>query len=157
MALSANPSGKQSDIGFAAVLIAGSVWAYVEAGSYDGFSGTYPRVLAVMLAIVAALVIVRRLAQPAAADEPRLFIDTGRFLLAAAVLVAYIASINLVGYLLPSLAVGVIVPLLLGYRNLRLSFAVTVGTLIFIVAVFYVALARPLPPDLFDAVLGVLR
>ncbi|MGE0279900.1 MAG: tripartite tricarboxylate transporter TctB family protein [Rhizobiaceae bacterium] len=157
MALNANPTSKQADIGFAAVLIAVAAWAVSEAGSYPGASGVYPQVLAILLAIGAALVILRRLKAAEIEGEPRLFLHTGRFLLGLAMLVAYVVAIGLLGYLLPSLAVGLIVPWLLGYRNLKLTAAVTTGTLLFIVVVFHLILGRPMPPDVLDMLLGALR
>ncbi len=157
MAVNLNPSGRQADTGFAAALLAAAGWAFAEAGSYPGASGTYPQVLAVLLAIGAALVMLRSLMRPADPDGPRLFLHAGRFVLGLAVVVAYVVSIDLIGYLLPSLAVAVLVPLLLGYRDLPLTVAVAVGTVATIVLVFYVILGRPLPPDILDPVLAVLR
>jgi hypothetical protein len=157
MALNANPSGKQADIGFATVLIAVAVWAAAEAGNYPGSSGVYPQVLAVLLAIGAALVILRRLMTAEKEGQSRLFLHTGRFVLGLATLVAYVVAVGLVGYLLPSLAVGIVVPLLLGYRNLQLTLAVTLGTILFIVIVFHMILGRPLPPDILSPLLGALR
>jgi hypothetical protein len=157
MALNVNPSGKQADIGFAAILIAVAIWGFVEAGSYLGTSGGYPQVLAVLLAVGSALVILRRVLTPEKEGEPRLFIHAGRFFLGLAVIVAYVVAIDLVGYLLPSLAVGIAVPLLLGYRNLALTVAVTVGTVIFIVIVFHLLLGRPLPPDILIRMLETVR
>jgi hypothetical protein len=157
MALNVNPSGKQADIGFAAILIAVAIWGFVEAGSYLGTSGGYPQVLAVLLAVGSALVILRRVLTPEKEGEPRLFIHAGRFFLGLAVIVAYVVAIDLVGYLLPSLAVGIAVPLLLGYRNLALTVAVTVGTVIFIVIVFHLLLGRPLPPDILIRMLEAVR
>jgi hypothetical protein len=157
VALSSNPSGKQADIGFAAILIGASIWTYAEAGNYPGSSGIYPQVLSLLLAVLAALVIVRRLATPAGENEPRLFLNPGRFVLSAAILTVYVMLVGLVGYLLPSLALGVVVPFLLGYRKPLVSLAVTAGTLAFIVLVFFVVLGRPLPPDLLDPLLEMLR
>jgi putative tricarboxylic transport membrane protein len=157
VALNANPSGKQADIGFAAILIAMAAWAAAEAGNYPGASGVYPQVLAALLAIGAALVILRRLKSVENEGEPRLFLHTGRFMLGLAMLVAYVVAIGFLGYLLPSLAVGLIVPRLLGYRNLKLTAAVTVGTLMFIVVVFHLILGRPMPPDVLNPLLEALR
>jgi hypothetical protein len=157
MALNANPSGKHADIGFATVLIAAAVWAVAEAGNYPGSSGFYPQVLAVLLAIGAALVVLRRLFTAEKEGEPRLFLHAGRFILGLAMLVAYVVTVGLVGYLLPSLAVGIVVPLLLGYRNLPLAISVTLGTILFIVIVFHMVLGRPMPPDILSPLLEALR
>lgn len=157
MALNANPSGKQADIGFAAILIAVAAWATAESRSYPGSSGTYPLVLAILLAIGAVLIIVRRLTTTAPADEPRLFLHTSRFALGLSVFIGYIAAINLVGFLLPSLAIGLLVPRALGYRNLKLTLSVTLGIIVFIVVVFHIILGRPMPPDVLNPLLEALR
>ncbi|QRM35154.1 tripartite tricarboxylate transporter TctB family protein [Microvirga sp. VF16] len=152
-----NLSQRQGDIGFAAVLLAVAGWCFFESGNFPGASGTYPRVLSIMLAVGAALVILRALGRPAAADEPRLFIHPGRFLLAVAAMIAYVGAVAVVGYILPSIALGLGLPLLLGYRGFSLTVPVTLGTLAFIVLVFFVILARPLPADVLDSFLELLR
>ena len=158
MALNLNPSSRQADLGFAVLLIAAAIGAFAKAGGYPGASGTYPKVLAVLLAIGAALVALRSLRQLARPDDrARLFLHPGRFVLGVAALVAYVIGIDLLGYLLPSLILGVSVPLLLGYRNLPLILGVTLGTIVFIVIVFFILLARPLPPDVLNPLLEVLR
>ncbi|MGB6243052.1 MAG: tripartite tricarboxylate transporter TctB family protein [Castellaniella sp.] len=157
MALNTNPSGKQADLGFAAILLVVAVWVIARTSDYPGASGTYPRVLAILLAIGAALVIVRRLRTAEQADEPRLFLHAGRFALGLAAIIAYVAAISLVGYLLPSLAIGVVLPWCLGYRKISLSLSVTLGTIVFIVLVFYTILGRPMPPDLLNPILEMVR
>lgn len=157
MALSTNPSGKQADLGFAAILLVVAAWVIAQARDYPGTSGTYPQVLGILLAIGAALVIARRLRTAARDDEPRLFLHAGRFALGLAAIIAYVAAIGLVGYLLPSLAIGVFVPWCLGYRKLRLSLTVTLGTIVFIVLVFHTILGRPMPPDILNPILEFLR
>lgn len=153
-----NPSSRQADLGFAVLLIGAAIGAFAKAGGYPGASGAYPKVLAVLLAIGGALVALRSLRQGARADDgTRLFLHPGRFVLGVAALVAYVIGIDLLGYLLPSLILGVTVPLLLGYRNLPLILSVTLGTIVFIVIVFFILLARPLPPDVLDPLLEVLR
>jgi hypothetical protein len=152
-----NPSQRQGDIGFAAVLVAVAGWCFFESRSFPGTSGTYPRVLSIMLAVGAALVILRSIKRPRVADEPRLFIHSGRFLFAVVVMVAYVGAIAVVGYILPSIVLGIGLPLLLGYRGFSLTVPVTLGTLAFIVLVFFVILGRPLPADVLDSFLELLR
>lgn len=157
MAVEFNPTSKQADIGFAAVLVGVAAWAFFEAGNFPGFSGSYPKVLSALLALAAIVQVGRSLRRTEAADEPRLFINSGRFVLGAAVLVLYILSIDLLGYVIPSIVVGIGVPFFLGFRNLPLTIAITLGTLAFIILVFFVVLGRPLPPDVLDPVLEMLR
>lgn len=157
MALGASPTRRQGDIAFAAILLATAVVSFIEASGYPGGSGVYPRVLALMLAVGAALVILRCLRRQASEPEERFFVHGGRFLLAIASLVIYVGAVDILGYLIPSLAVTVGLPLFLGYRNLKLSVPLAVGTVTLIVLVFFVALERPLPPDVFDPILEMLR
>lgn len=155
VALSLNPSRHQAEIGFAALLFAAAGWGWAEAGSYAGPAGSYPRVLCVLLMICTALVIVRSLVRTA--PEGRLFDHAPRFAFGFAAIAGYIVAIDFAGYILPSLVFGIGLPLALGYRNLRLLVPVVVAVIAFIYLVFGVMLERPLPPDLLDPVLGMLR
>lgn len=152
------PDWLQSEVGFAAVLLAVSVAAWRIAAPYPGLSGSYPRTLAVLLGIGAALVMLRALwRRGTLADRGWLFIHMPRALMGFALLAAYVVAIDFFGYLLPSLALGVAVPTLLGYRRPLTALAVTLATIVFIVLVFFVVLERPLPPDLLQPLLEVLR
>lgn len=157
VALESNPTGRQAEIGFATALVGVAVWAFVEAGNYPGFSGAYPQVLAALLAAAAAFLTVRTLRKGEVEGPSRLFIHTGRFALGAALIVLYVVGISLLGYILPSLAIGIAAPLLLGFRNVPLAVAVAVGTVLAIILIFFVLLDRPLPPDVFDPILALLR
>jgi hypothetical protein len=131
--------------------------AYRAAADYPGLSGSYPRTLSVLLGIGAALVILRAALRPGAMAGVSFFIHPPRAALGFAALAAYVGAISLVGYLIPSVILGVTLPLLLGYRKPRLVVPVTLGTILFIVLVFFVILERPLPPDLLQPVLEMLR
>lgn len=148
---------RRGELGFAAVLVAVAGLAFHRAGDYPGVTGTYPRVLAVLLGIGGVLVILRTLTS-AREDDATAFFEHGlRALLGFGALALYLIGIGLLGYLIPSLILGIAVPLLLGLRNLRLPVLATLGTLVFILVVFVSVLQRPLPPDLLDPLLKVLR
>lgn len=150
MALSFNPTRKQAEIGFAAALFAVAAWAFVEAGTYPTQSAGYPRVLCIMLAGASFLVILRALLVQPNDKSQRLLDHPGRFLLGFATLLTYIVAVDLLGYVVPSLIVGIGLPVLLGYRNLRLLVPVVVCTMAVILLVFAGLLERPLPPDILD-------
>ncbi|WP_137131152.1 tripartite tricarboxylate transporter TctB family protein [Rhizobium sp. FY34] len=153
MALSFNPTRKQSEIGFAAALMAVATWGFVEAGAYPTQSAGYPRVLCIMLAGASALVILRAaLAQPDDTSQ-RLLDHPGRFLLGFTTLLTYIVAVDLLGYVVPSLVVGIGLPVLLGYKNLRLVVPVVACSIAVILLVFAGLLERPLPPDILDFLL----
>lgn len=150
MALSINPTRKQAEIGFAAALIAVAAWAFVEAGAYPAQSAGYPRVLCVILGATSALVILRAMLLPPADGSQRLLNHPGRFLLGFAALLVYVVAVDLLGFVVPSMIVGIGLPVLLGYRNLRLLVPVVVCTIAVILLVFAGLLERPLPPDILD-------
>ena len=81
MALSFNPSKRQGDIGFAAVLLAVAGLSFLKAADYPGASGTYPRVLSVRLALGAIAVVLRSLSRRSAESDAAFFTHPGRFLL----------------------------------------------------------------------------
>ncbi len=157
MALSGPLTRRQGELGFAAVLVAVAGLAVHRAADYPGAAGTYPKVLAVLLGIGGILVILRTLAGTRADDKAPFFEHGLRALLGFGALALYLIGIGLLGFLIPSLILGIAVPLLLGLRNLRLPILTTIGTVIFILVVFVVLLQRPLPPDVLDPLLRVLR
>ena len=150
MALSFNPTRKQAEIGFAAALIAVAAWGFVEADAYPAQSAGYPRVLCIMLAGASFLVVLRATLSRPDDSSRRLLDHPGRFLLGFATLLTYIVAVDLLGYVVPSLAIGIGLPVLLGYRNLRLLVPVVVCTIAVILLVFAGLLKRPLPPDILD-------
>jgi hypothetical protein len=150
-------SRRHAELGFAAALVAAAAFFFHQAANYPGVTGSYPRTLSVLLAIGGLLVLGRTVMQHKAEDDQPLFEHPRRAYLGIAVLVLYIAAVSYVGYLVPSLILGIALPLAVGYRNLRQVVLTTMATLAFIVLVFAVALQRPIPPDLLDPLLAVLR
>jgi putative tricarboxylic transport membrane protein len=150
-------SRRHAELGFAAALVAAAGFFFHEAGDYPELSGTYPQVLSILLGIGGLLMIARTLVWRRPDDDEPIFDNPGRVYFGSLVLVAYIAAVSQVGYLIPSLVIGVALPAALGYRHLRRSALITLATLGFIVMVFVVGLQRPIPPDLLDPLLVVLR
>lgn len=157
MALISSPSRRQGELGFATVLLAVAGLCFATAGHYPGASGTYPKVLSVLLGCGAVLMLLRAWRQTGDDSRAPLVVNLGRCLLGFATLALYILAIDLLGYILPSFVLVVSLPLLLGYRDLRLAFMAAIGGLSFILLVFAVILERPMPADLFDPVLEMLR
>lgn len=150
-------SRRHAELGFAAALVAVAGFLFHQAADYPGVTGSYPRTLSVLLGIGGALMVVRTLLQRRTEDDEPLFERPGRIYLGAGVLLLYIVAVSWIGYLIPSLILGVALPYILGYRNLRHSALIVTATLAFIVMVFVVALQRPIPRDLLDPLLAVLR
>lgn len=147
MAVTAGPSRRIVEIVFAAALIAVAGAVFVLSADYPAGSAAFPRVLAALLALCAVVVTVRQLRHGAEADGQPFFVHLPRFLLAVVILMAYVAAIGVAGYLLPSFALAVGLPFVLGYRRLALTVPLALGTLAAIVLIFNVVLERPLPPD----------
>lgn len=148
MALSVNPTRRQAEAGFAATLFTVAAWGWVEASDYAGASGTYPQVLCALMMICSVLVILRLALSANAVAQGNLLDHAPRFFLGFGAIGAYIVAIDMVGYMLPSLAFGIGLPVSLGYRNFRLIVPVVVGVIAFIYLVFGVMLERPFPPDI---------
>ncbi|NBE09063.1 tripartite tricarboxylate transporter TctB family protein [Paragemmobacter ruber] len=157
LALISSPSRRRGELGFAAVLLAVAGLCFVTAGDYPGASGTYPRVLSVLLGCGAIVVLARAWRQNGDNGRVPLMANPGRCLLGFAAMALYVIGIDLLGYILPSFALVVLLPLLLGYRDLRLTVLAALGGIGFILLVFAVILERPMPSDLFDPLLEMLR
>lgn len=147
MAVTAGPSRRTVEFVFAAALIAVAGAVFVLSADYPAESAAFPRVLAVLLALCAVLVAARQLRHRDEAGAQPFFLHLPRFLITLVALVAYVVAIDVTGYLLPSFALAVALPFVLGYRRLALTVPIAVGTLVLIVLVFNVALERPMPPD----------
>jgi amino acid transporter len=157
VALKLSFSKRDGEFGFAAALVAVAGALYVQALGYPDFSGRYPQVLSILLGIGAAALLLRSFLRGVRDAEQPFFTDAGRFVIGFGVLALYVAAIAAVGYFVPSLVLGVLLPLALGHRNVRLGLLATVSTLVFIVLVFVVLLGRPVPRDILDPVLEFLR
>jgi hypothetical protein len=156
MAVKSALTRRQAEITFAAALTAAASAIFIEAGKFPPDSAGYPRSLAVLLGIGALLIIVREVMRPRESGAQPFFDHPIRFVVGVSFLLAYVVMINLFGYLLPSVAFAVGLPVVLGYREWRLLLPVVLGTLAVILLVFRVILERPLPPDLLNVLLEAL-
>lgn len=148
---------RTAELGLAATLIVAAGFLYVQAERFPGFTGAYPRTLCILLALTSGLMFVRTLLRRTENDSKPLFENAGRVAIGVAVLVVYIGAVSTLGYILPSLVLGIALPFMLGYRNFRLTALVTLGTLAFIIVVFVVLLGRPVPRDVLDPLLVFIR
>lgn len=150
-------SRRHAELSFAAALVAVAGFLFHQAADYPGVTGSYPRTLSVLLGIGGLLMIVRTLVWRHTVDDKPLFDRPKRVYLGAVVLLVYITAVSYIGYLIPSLILGIALPYSLGYRKIRHAALIVTATLLFIVLVFVVALQRPIPRDLLDPMLTVLR
>lgn len=155
MALSASLTHRRADVVFATVLILAAGTLYREAGHFSNTGAAFPRVLTVLLALCALVVIVREIKFPAGAERP-LFAQPVRVVMGFLLMFAYITAMDAIGYVLASVIFGLGIPWLFGYRHWRLSLPVVLGTLCFILVVFRLLLERPLPSGAIAALLEPL-
>lgn len=152
-------SRSPAEVGFALALVAVSAGVIAMASSYPLESAAYPVAIAGGMAVLGCWIALRELLRRRhghptqggfAQHAPRLTI-------AVAALVAYFGAVSLIGFILPSLALCVLLPAAAGFRRWGLSAIVAVICVVSILAIFVYALGRPIPPDILSSFLGRLR
>ena len=151
----ATPGGRSRspvEIVFALVLVAVSLAVIAMASSYPVAIASGMAVLGLWIAAREALRRQRGTPTPGAFAEhgPRLAIGI-------AALVAYFAAVSLIGFILPSLALCVLLPAAAGFRRWGLAAVVGVVCVVSILLLFVYALGRPIPDDLLSPLLAKLR
>lgn len=154
-------SGARSlaEIGFAALLVATAVAVIATAASYPSESAAYPITIGAGIAALGLWIGLRELVRRQRGNPtPGSFAEHGpRLAIGVATLVAYFVAVSLLGFILPSLALCVLLPAAVGFRRWGLSAAVAIISVVFILLVFVYALERPIPPDILSPFLGRLR
>lgn len=157
----AGGSGSRSlaELGFAALLVAGAAGAVVMASAYPGESAAYPIAIAAGVGGLGIWIGLRELlARRRDHATPGSFAAHGpRLLIGLAALVIYFAAVSLVGFILPSLVLGVALPAAVGFRRWRLSAVVAAISVASILLIFVLALERPIPPDILSPIRDWLR
>lgn len=158
----ATPEGRSRspvEIVFALVLVAVSLAVIAMASSYPVESAAYPVVIAAGMAVLGLWIAVREILRRQrgnptlgafAEHGPRLAIGIGA-------LVAYFAAVSLIGFILPSLALCIVLPAAVGFRRWGLAAIVGVVCVVSILLIFVYALGRPIPEDLLSPLLAKLR
>lgn len=149
---SAPASRSLAEITFAILLIAGAAAVIITASGYPGESATYPVVIGAALAGLGCWVLVREvLRRRQGHATPGSFAEHApRLAIGLAALVLYVLAVSLVGFILPSVALGVLLPASVGFRRWGLSFGVAVISVVSILLIFVLALERPIPPDILS-------
>lgn len=150
--VSAPGSRSLAEIVFAAILIAGAVAVVVAASSYPGESATYPIVIGAALAGLGCWILLREvLRRRQGHSTPGHFAEHGaRLAIGLAALVLYVLAVSQIGFILPSVALGVLLPASVGFRRWGLSFVVAIVSVVAILLIFVLALERPIPPDILS-------
>lgn len=158
----AAPAGRSRspvEIAFALALVAVCLAVIAIASRYPAESAAYPIAIAAGMAalglwIAAREILRRRRGNPA----PGAFALHGpRLAIAIAGLAAYFAAVSLIGFILPSLALCMLLPAAAGFRRWGLSAVVGIVSVVAILLIFVYALGRPIPEDLLSPLLAKLR
>lgn len=154
-------SGSRSlaEIGFAAVLVAVSAAVVATASVYPAESAAYPVAIGIGTAALGCWIGLREILRRQRGRPTRgSFAEHApRLAIAVVALVAYFAAVSLIGFILPSLALCLLLPAAAGFRRWGLSAIVAVVSVAAILAIFVYALERPIPPDLLSPFLSRLR
>jgi len=152
-------SRSAAEIGFAILLTFAAVGVATVAWSYPLESAVFPLTIAAALGLFGAWIGVRETLRRQQGRPTRgTFVAHGRrFAVGVAAIVLYIAVVSAVGFIVPSLIVGVALPAAVGFRRYALSLAVAATCVLMILVIFVFALERPLPPDILAPLWSLLR
>ena len=147
------------EIAFACILIAGAIGVIATAWRYPGESATYPVVIGAALAGLGCWILLREvLRRRQGHATPGHFAEHGpRLAIGLAALVLYFLAVSQIGFILPSVALGVLLPASVGFRRWGLSLVVAVVSVVAILLIFVLALERPIPPDILSPLGRLLR
>jgi hypothetical protein len=148
-----------AEIVFATTLVVVALAVIATASGYPRESATYPIVIGVGIAVLGLWIGLREILKRRRADAlPGTFAENGpRLIIGLAALVIYFAAVSLIGFILPSLALGVLLPAAVGFRGWSLSATVAAISVLTILLIFVLALERPIPPDILSPVQEWLR
>ena len=149
---SAPGSRSLAEIAFACLLITGALGVVATASAYPGESATYPVVIGAALAGLGSWILLREaLRRRQGRAMAGSFAEHGsRLAIGLTALVLYVIAVSQIGFILPSVALGVLLPASVGFRRWRLSFVVAVVSVVAILLIFVLALERPIPPDILS-------
>ncbi|MCO4312411.1 tripartite tricarboxylate transporter TctB family protein [Pectobacterium versatile] len=152
MALTLNPTRHHTELIFAALWVVIASGMFIEAGKYTSTSAAFPRALAVLLAVSGLTLIIKACWHRPKEEGTliRLLHAPLRVIMGFAMVTAYILLTNHVGYIAASLLFGITLPLLAGYRQWWRILATVGATIVFIIVVFRILLARQLPEGVFE-------
>lgn len=158
----AAPEGRSRspvEIVFALVLVAVSVAVIATASNYPVESAAYPIAIAAGMAVLGLWIAAREfLRRQRGTPTPGAFAEHGpRLAIGIAALVVYFAAVSLIGFILPSLALCVLLPAAVGFRRWGLAAVVGLVCVVSILLIFVYALGRPIPEDLLSPLLAKLR
>lgn len=149
---SAPGSRSLAEIVFALVLIALAASVVLTASDYPGESAIFPIVIGAGIGALASWIglreiLRRRRGRPTAGSFAE---HAPRLAVGLAALVLYTIAVSQIGFILPSIALGVLLPAAAGFRRWGLSFVVAIVSVVSILLIFVLALERPIPPDLLS-------
>lgn len=158
-AVSAGRSRSLVEIAFALALVAVSIGVIATASRYPVESAAHPVAIAAGMAVLGLWIALRELLRRRhGVPTPGAFAHHApRLAVAVAALVAYFAAVSLIGFILPSLALCILLPAAAGFRRWGLAATVGIVCVVAILLIFVYALGRPIPEDLLSPLLAKLR
>lgn len=142
---------KKYNIGISIVLILMSVAMFLSASkmpSVDGSmgAGTWPKVLAVCMILLAVLLLIQSLTDRTQKKAPfTMGPGLKRVLTGIAIMLVFCVILNFFGFMIASAFMIPAIMILMGERRPFMLIGVTVGVLVFIYVVFAILLNLPLP------------
>lgn len=142
---------KKFDISISAILMAVAAATFIAAGSQpevDGAigAGTWPRVLSVVLFLLAVLLMIQGLTDHSGASSPFDIHSPGfrRVLIGVGIIAIFCVLLKFLGFMLASAFMIPAVMRLMGEKRVPVLAGMTVGVLVFIYIVFSLILRLPL-------------
>lgn len=156
---SAGGTRSLAEIGFAIALVVVSAAVVATASTYPAESAAYPVIIGIGMAVLGCWIGLREILRRRQDNPlPGGFAEHApRLAIGVAALVVYFAAVSLIGFILPSLALCVLLPAAAGFKRWGLSAIVAVVCVVSILMIFVYALGRPIPPDILSPFLGRLR
>lgn len=145
-------SRSQAEIGFAIILVAVAAAVVATAAAYPGESATYPVIIGAALGLLGGWVGLREILRRRQGQAmPGSFAEHGpRLAIGLAALVLYVFAVSQIGFILPSVALGVVLPACVGFQRWHLSLTVAIVSVVSILLIFVLGLERPIPPDILS-------
>jgi putative tricarboxylic transport membrane protein len=130
-------------------LFGGAVGAFFTAREFPDASGIFPQMVTVLgIFLTAVLVIKSSMKAGTIPERDPFFIHIPKFAISCSMMLAYLFSINFVGYFTSTAMFIPALAYMLSYKNTKASLYLSVGFVAAIYVIFVVIFKTTLPPEL---------
>jgi hypothetical protein len=130
-------------------LFGGSVGAFFTAQEFPDASGIFPQMVTVLAIFLTAILVIKSSMKAGTVPErDPFFIHIPRFVISCSMMLAYLFSINFVGYFTSTAVFIPALAYMLSYKNFKASLYLSVGFVAAIYVIFVVIFKTTLPPEL---------